>query len=135
MDGRGVHLPYNSLVVWTWDTCKVRGSAARMRLYREVRTGRGAIRLGMRVADFEWDLTRGFCAVRGLHLTFAQTRGSVGTCPWCFESYRVAKRGRVFLCGHQVCFACEFASRRRGDHRGAVGDIRCWCGVPIRYLD
>ena len=135
MDGRGVRLSYTARAVWTWDVCKGRASAARMTLYRGARTGEEALRLGMREADFEWDVTRGFCSVRGLHLTEKQTKGTVGACPyWCFEPYRTAKRGRVFLCGHQVCFACEFASRPRADHRGAV-DTRCQCGVPVRYLN
>ena len=115
-------LPLDRGVTWTFDVCKLAESARRMGGYRASATRDEALRNGMLVPDYPYDVQHGLCTVVGFQLSFTDTMGTAGTCPNCFGSYMAKKRGRVFVCGHQVCFACE--------QEPNLLQLRCQCGRP-----
>jgi hypothetical protein len=115
-------IPMDRAVVWTYDVCKAKKSGTRMGGYRKSRSFDEGLRNGMFRADFLHDVQRGMCTIEGFQLSFEDTIGSAGECTTCFRPYKLMKRGRVFTCGHQVCFVCEQAP--------SVLRLRCRCGQP-----
>jgi hypothetical protein len=120
----GSTIPKDRPIKWAWGNSKKGKSKARLEAYRNATTYAEAINLGMREADFEFDVMHQICAVEGLLLPRAAVKaGLQGECFVCLGKFTRNPRGRMFRCRHQACYDCEA--------NAGVINMRCACGNEI----